>query len=52
MWHELNVVLHTRQAAQATLGWRAWAKDEAEGTKALNEIWDGVAERLKRMPIE
>jgi sorting nexin-8 len=52
MWHELSVVFHSRQAAQATLGWRAFAKLESEAGGVVTGIWEGLRERLERMPVE
>lgn len=52
MWHELAVVLHSRQAAQTTLGWRAWTKDQEEAHKAVGAVWEDLGEQLKSMPIE
>jgi sorting nexin-8 len=52
MWHELAVVFHSRQAVQATLGWRAWAAEELESSRGVAQIWEGLAERLERMPVE
>ncbi|WVQ81437.1 hypothetical protein IAT38_003561 [Cryptococcus sp. DSM 104549] len=52
MWHELAVVHHSRQAAQATLGWRAWARDQREAMGKLEAVWEGLEERLDGMPLE
>jgi len=52
MWHELAVVYHSRQAAQTTLGWRGFAKDQSEASRAVGTIWEELAERLESMPIE
>jgi sorting nexin-8 len=52
MWHELGVVFHSRQAAQTTLGWRGWVKDNEEGQKVVSAVWEELGERLKSMPIE
>jgi sorting nexin-8 len=52
MWHELAVVFHSRQAAQVTLGWRSWTKDQEEAQKMTSAIWEELGERLKSMPIE
>jgi len=52
MWHELSVVFHSRQAAQATLGWRDFAREQREAGRAVAGIWEGLAERLKSMPVE
>jgi sorting nexin-8 len=52
MWHELAVVFHSRQAAQTTLGWRAWTKSQEEAHKALGSVWEDLGEQLKTMPIE
>jgi len=52
MWHELAVVFHSRQAAQTTLGWRAWAAEEVESSRAFIQIWEGLGERLNGMPVE
>ena len=52
MWHELAVVFHSRQAAQATLGWREFAREQGEAGEAVDGIWEGLAERLQTMPVE
>jgi len=52
MWHELAVVFHSRQAAQATLGWREFAREQGDAGKAVVGVWEGLAERLKSMPVE
>ena len=52
MWHELALVFHSRQAAQATLDWREFAKDEAEAGRGVSTIWEGLKEQLESMPIE
>jgi hypothetical protein len=52
MWHELAVVFHSRQSVQATLGWRDFAKNEAEAAKAVTEVWDALSERLQSMPVD
>jgi sorting nexin-8 len=52
MWHELAVVFHSRQAAQTTLGWRGWVKDQEEAQKVLGGVWEQLGEGLKAMPIE
>lgn len=52
MWHELAVVFHSRQAAQSTLGWRAWTKSQEEAHRALGVVWEELGEGLKAMPIE
>lgn len=52
MWHELAVVFHSRQAAQATLGWRSFAQDQVDGAKAIADIWAGLTERLGSMPLD
>lgn len=52
MWHELSLVFHSRQAAQATLGWRAFAREETEASKGLTGIWIDLGERLQSMPVE
>ncbi|KAK4684468.1 sorting nexin-8, partial [Tremellales sp. Uapishka_1] len=52
MWHELTVVYHSRQAAQATLGWREFGKEELESIEAVEGVWEGLNERLKSMPVE
>ena len=52
MWHELAVVFHSRQAAQATLGWREFAREQGEAIGAVGAIWEGLTERLRSMPVE
>jgi len=52
MWHELAVVFHSRQAAQTTLGWRSWVKDQEEGQKVVSVVWEELGEQLKSMPVE
>lgn len=52
MWHELSVVFHTRQAAAATLGWRAWANGEHEAAAAETRVWERLIEDLERMPTD
>lgn len=52
MWHELSVVFHSMQAAQGTIGWRDFVKDQKERTKRLNSVWQGLEETLESMPLE
>ncbi|GMK56225.1 hypothetical protein CspeluHIS016_0300650 [Cutaneotrichosporon spelunceum] len=52
MWHELVVVFHTRQAAQATLGWRAWVQAESGAVRAEGGVWDRLVDDLEDMPLE
>lgn len=52
MWHELAVVLHSRQAAQATLGWRAWVAGEAAAASAEATAWERLGQELESMPLE
>jgi sorting nexin-8 len=52
MWHELSVVFHSRQSAQATLGWREFAGHEAEASKTVGAVWESLSERLEAMPVE
>lgn len=52
MWHELAVVFHSRQAAQATLGWREFAAAEAKAGASTTSVWEGLSERLQSMPGE
>ncbi len=52
MWHELAIVFHSRQAAQATIGWRRFAKEETEASKGVERIWAELGERLESMPVE
>ncbi len=52
MWHELSVVLHSRQAAQAALGWRAYAAERAGQEARLGALWKGLEGRLGEMPVE
>lgn len=52
LWHELSVVLHSRQAAQATLTWRAWASGGAHAATSEARIWDRLNEELEQMPLE
>lgn len=52
MWHELGVVFHSRQAAQATLGWRAWVGGESRAVGAEGRVWERLGEDLESMPLE
>lgn len=52
LWHELSVVLHSRQAAQATLGWRQYATERIVVQKNVESLWKGLSTRLEDMPIE
>jgi sorting nexin-8 len=52
MWHELAIVFHSRQAAQATLGWRDFAREEAESSAGITKVWEELGERLGAMPVE
>ncbi|WVQ93322.1 hypothetical protein IAU59_000390 [Kwoniella sp. CBS 9459] len=52
MWHELSVVHHSRQAAQVTLGWREFSRDQADAMGRLKDVWDNLGERLQTMPVE
>ncbi|WVR09157.1 hypothetical protein IAU60_006219 [Kwoniella sp. DSM 27419] len=52
MWHELSVVHHSRQAAQATLGWREFTKDQIEAYTRLAGVWEGLDGKLGSMPVE
>ena len=52
MWYELAVVFHSRQAAQTTLGWREFARGQAEADRVVVGIWEGLEERLRSMPVE
>ncbi|BEI80965.1 hypothetical protein CcaverHIS002_0201250 [Cutaneotrichosporon cavernicola] len=52
MWHELGVVFHSRQAAQATLGWRAWVGAESNAVRSEGRVWDRLGEDLEDMPLE
>ncbi|EIW66873.1 hypothetical protein TREMEDRAFT_34173 [Tremella mesenterica DSM 1558] len=52
MWHELQVVFHTRQAAQATLGWRDFVRDAEGAAKADAALWGELSERLEGVPVE
>ncbi|KAL1406013.1 Sorting nexin mvp1 [Vanrija albida] len=52
MWHELSVVFHSRQAAAATLGWRAWAGGEHEAAAAETRVWERLIEDLEWMPTD
>ncbi|KAK8843408.1 hypothetical protein IAR55_007065 [Kwoniella newhampshirensis] len=52
MWHELSIVHHSRQAAQATLGWRQFARDQNAGVKAIGGVWEALEERLDAMPVD
>lgn len=52
MWHELSVVLHSRQAAFATLSWKG-ITSAAKG-QANDEVgvWGRLGEELEQMPLE
>jgi len=52
MWHELSVVFHSRQAAQATLGWKDYAREEAESAAGMAKVWEELGERLRAMPVD
>lgn len=52
MWHELAVVLHSRQAAQAALGWRAWVQGARDAVNAESRIWETMSEDVDRMPFD
>ncbi|OCF31380.1 sorting nexin MVP1 [Kwoniella heveanensis BCC8398] len=52
MWHELSVVHHSRQAAQVTLGWREFTRDQVDAMGRLRDVWDHLGERLQGMPVE
>ncbi len=52
IWHELSIVLHSRQAAQLTLGWRQYSAERAQAAVGTSEIWKGLAERLQDMPVD
>jgi sorting nexin-8 len=52
MWHELAVVLHSRQAAQVTLGWREFVQGEVRFGDRVKGVWEGLAGRLEEMPLE
>lgn len=52
MWHELGVVLHSRQAAQATLCWRTWVGGEGAAAGAEARVWDRLTDELEHMPLE
>lgn len=52
LWHELSVVLHSRRAAQATLGWRAFAKDKSDMLGGALGLWKTLSTRLETMPVE
>lgn len=52
MWHELGVVFHSRQAAQATLGWRAWVAGEHAAARAEGRVWDRLGDDVEEMPLE
>jgi len=52
LWHELSVVLHSRQAAQATLGWRTFAAEKTRAHKGVSGLWQALATRLEDMPVD
>ena len=52
MWHELAVVLHSRQAAQVTMGWREFVRGETEGAGRVKGVWEALGGRLEDMPLE
>ncbi|KAK1922470.1 hypothetical protein DB88DRAFT_495217 [Papiliotrema laurentii] len=52
MWHELALVFHSRQAAQATIAWRQFAREELEASRGVSKVWEELGERLQSMPIE
>ncbi|TXT06241.1 uncharacterized protein COLE_05572 [Cutaneotrichosporon oleaginosum] len=52
MWHEFGVVFHSRQAAMATLAWRAWVAGESGAVRAEGKVWDRLGEDLENMPLE
>jgi sorting nexin-8 len=52
MWHELAVVLHSRQAAQITLGWREFVSAEVTAGGRVKGVWEGLGARLEEMPLE
>lgn len=52
MWHELAVVFHSRQAAQATLSWRHFAGDQQVAVEAVRKVWKELDGRLESMPVE
>jgi sorting nexin-8 len=52
LWHELSVVLHSQQAAQATLGWRTFAENKTLALRGVTELWKALSTRLGEMPVE
>jgi sorting nexin-8 len=52
MWHELAVVFHSRQAAQATLGWQAWIQGTVSSLNSAARVWDRMNEDVENMPLE
>lgn len=52
LWHELSIVLHSRQAAQATLGWRKFAEEKTRAHKGVAGLWQALATRLDDMPVD
>lgn len=52
MWHELAVVLHTRQSALAGLCWRSWVGAEGAAAGAEARVWDRLTDELENMPLE
>ena len=52
MWHELAVVLHSRQAAQFTIGWREFVDGEVRASERVKGVWEELAGRLESMPLE
>jgi sorting nexin-8 len=52
LWHELSIVLHSQQAAQATLGWRKFAEEKTRAHKGVAGLWQALATRLDDMPVD
>nr|ODN88644.1 sorting nexin MVP1 [Cryptococcus depauperatus CBS 7841] len=52
MWHELSVVFHSREAAQATFGWREFVKDQTVEVKIVADVWGELKKRLEKMPVD
>lgn len=52
MWHELGVVFHSRQSAQATLAWQAWVAGEGAAASAEANVWQRLNDDLENMPLE
>jgi len=52
LWHELAVVFHSRQAAHAALGWKAWVQGNISAVSAEARVWDRMNEDVENMPLD